>query len=121
MRQYYTKLELDHYHQDLVKYLCKKIIESITRCNTFDTVIESINEGYDISEEEFDKYYTSQSVRFKHIHSNPNELLSLDDIDMSIFKHMLTNYCFEVKRWEQGWKTFWTIFDYEEWLEEHKN
>ena len=65
MKEYYIRLDLNNHNQKAVRYLCNQVIKSIVRSNNYDTIIESINEGYDITEDELDDYLTSQLERFQ--------------------------------------------------------
>ena len=90
-------IQFPEYAQEIIKKVCQVQIESLERVNAIDTLIDIRNIGYDVTPEELDEDISSQIKDFEMIIDNPNDLLILDDINMSLFKHNLFNYYWGTK------------------------
>lgn len=91
-------IQFPNHAQEIIRKVCQIQIESLERVNTIDTLIDIRNIGYDVTPEDLDKDISSQIEDFQKIIDNPNDLLILDDINMSLFKHNLFNYYWGTKQ-----------------------
>lgn len=81
----------------VIRKICQVQIESLERVNSIDTLIEIRDIGYDVSLEDLDEDISSQIKDFEILIDDPNDLFTLDDINMSLFKHNLFNYYWGTK------------------------
>lgn len=87
------KAKFTYQQQEIVKEICDIQIQSLLRLSMKNKVKKYLNEmGLYISDEEIAENVSEMIRQFDMLKLKPNCLLSLDDVYLSLVKHILTNY-----------------------------
>ena len=87
--------KLTHEQIGIVKHICSLQLDSLKRI-TDKTILDqekliTLLEENDVTDEEFQAALETKLVNFENLHKNPEELSQLNDNDLSMFRHILTN------------------------------